>query len=352
MSSLLCGGSGSLLGGAPAGGGGPPDPHAPTHISTGSDPIPGAVSSGPSGLMTGPDKAKLDGIDAGATVNSPDAFLLARANHTGTQTASTISDFDIEVSNSPSVTANTSKVSADGSVTTHIDVSDAGSGAIITNAERSKLGGITPGAEVNPDLVSVAEVEGGTDANERVVTAARLSLNAGLNTGPRREIADNVWNGTLHAATDEGDLDGEDFVAVRVHLPEGTYTAARVVVVSTAKGGANLTAGLYADDGGTPPRPTGAPLASSAQQAAVVDAFNDFTFTVAHTQSTTGPIWVGLIGDADVGLQASEQVVAALSAYRVAFESATGGDALPNPIGTIDVAADTTIPAVGLIRDP
>ena len=35
----------------------------------------------------------------------------ARANHTGTQTASTISDFDTEVSNNSSVTANTAKIS-------------------------------------------------------------------------------------------------------------------------------------------------------------------------------------------------------------------------------------------------
>ena len=38
-------------------------------------------------------KTKLDGIASGATVNAADATLLARANHTGTQTASTISDF-------------------------------------------------------------------------------------------------------------------------------------------------------------------------------------------------------------------------------------------------------------------
>jgi len=40
-------------------------------------------------------------------------------------------------------------VSADGSVTTHNDVSDAGSGAIITGDERTKLTGIAAGAEVN-----------------------------------------------------------------------------------------------------------------------------------------------------------------------------------------------------------
>lgn len=57
-----------------------------------------------------------------------DAF--DRASHTGLQTASTISDFDATVD------ANT-KVS--GTVTAHSDVSDAGSGAIISTAERSNL---------------------------------------------------------------------------------------------------------------------------------------------------------------------------------------------------------------------
>ena len=41
-----------------------------------------------------------------------DSTFLARANHTGTQTASTISDFDTEVSNNSSVVANTAKVSS------------------------------------------------------------------------------------------------------------------------------------------------------------------------------------------------------------------------------------------------
>ncbi len=45
------------------------------------------------GLMSPADKTKLDGIAAGATANSADGVLLARANHTGTQLASTISDF-------------------------------------------------------------------------------------------------------------------------------------------------------------------------------------------------------------------------------------------------------------------
>jgi hypothetical protein len=49
------------------------------------------------GIMTAADKTKLDGVAAGATANSPDSFLRNRANHTGTQTASTISDFNSAV---------------------------------------------------------------------------------------------------------------------------------------------------------------------------------------------------------------------------------------------------------------
>ena len=46
----------------------------------------------------------------GATANDSDANLKNRANHTGTQTASTISDFDTEVANNTAVAANTAKV--------------------------------------------------------------------------------------------------------------------------------------------------------------------------------------------------------------------------------------------------
>lgn len=46
------------------------------------------------GFLSSADKIKLDGIASGATVNSSDATLLARANHTGTQLSSTISDFN------------------------------------------------------------------------------------------------------------------------------------------------------------------------------------------------------------------------------------------------------------------
>ena len=57
------------------------------------------------------EQTKLAGIAAGATVNDTDSNLKNRANHTGTQTAATISDFDTEVANNTAVAANTAKVS-------------------------------------------------------------------------------------------------------------------------------------------------------------------------------------------------------------------------------------------------
>jgi hypothetical protein len=59
--------------------------------------LPLAVAAGDAGLMTGADKTKLDGIASGATVNASDASLRDRATHTGTQTASTISDLTTTV---------------------------------------------------------------------------------------------------------------------------------------------------------------------------------------------------------------------------------------------------------------
>ncbi|HET8685110.1 MAG TPA: hypothetical protein VFM18_00435 [Methanosarcina sp.] len=48
------------------------------------------VTTSANGLMVASDKTKLDGIAAGATVNSTDFYLLNRANHSGTQPISSI----------------------------------------------------------------------------------------------------------------------------------------------------------------------------------------------------------------------------------------------------------------------
>ncbi len=59
--------------------------------STGSNAVIPSATTAAAGLLTAADKVKLDGIVAGATANSSDSTLLARANHTGTQAISTVS---------------------------------------------------------------------------------------------------------------------------------------------------------------------------------------------------------------------------------------------------------------------
>jgi hypothetical protein len=63
------------------------------HVGGGGSAHANAVASGAAGFLTGADKAKLDGIASGATANATDAQLRDRSTHTGTQAASTISDF-------------------------------------------------------------------------------------------------------------------------------------------------------------------------------------------------------------------------------------------------------------------
>jgi len=66
------------------------------------------------------DETKLDGIATGATANSSDATLLARANHTGTQLANTISDFN---------SATRAQVEAELVAGTNITITPSGTGA-------------------------------------------------------------------------------------------------------------------------------------------------------------------------------------------------------------------------------
>jgi len=65
---------------------------AAAHAGAGGAVHANVVAAGAAGFMTGADKTKLDGVAAGATTNSSDAVLLARANHTGTQSADTVVD--------------------------------------------------------------------------------------------------------------------------------------------------------------------------------------------------------------------------------------------------------------------
>jgi len=87
--------------------------------------------------ITSAERTKLQGIAEGATANQTDAHLLNRANHTGTQTSATISDFNSSVD--ARISGSSDAGHGTGSVTLHNDVTSAGSGSIITTAERTAI---------------------------------------------------------------------------------------------------------------------------------------------------------------------------------------------------------------------
>lgn len=68
-----------------------------SHVGSGGTAHANVVAGGAAGFMTGADKTKLDGIATGATANSADATLLNRANHTGTQAQSTITNLTTDL---------------------------------------------------------------------------------------------------------------------------------------------------------------------------------------------------------------------------------------------------------------
>lgn len=129
--------------------------------------------------FTTADEAKLDAIEAGAEVNNISdvnatdltdggastlhyhASDRDRANHTGTQAASTISDFDTEVSNNSDVVANTTARHSH----SNKSVLDAIT-ASFTTADETKLNGIETGATADQTGAEIAAAVSGNSITD------------------------------------------------------------------------------------------------------------------------------------------------------------------------------------------
>jgi hypothetical protein len=104
---------------------------------------------GDTAIFSGSVWQKLDNTDSVVSVNTQTGVVVLDTDDIA-EGGSNLYYTEGRVSANASVVANTAKVSADGSVTTHSDVSSAGSGAIITNAERTLVGtAVQPGDNVS-----------------------------------------------------------------------------------------------------------------------------------------------------------------------------------------------------------
>jgi hypothetical protein len=140
------------------------------------------ATTGVSGFMSGADKTKLNGVATGATANSPDATLLARANHTGTQASSTISDFAEAVDDRVAAL-----LVAGANVT--LSYNDAGNALTIAAAGG---GGAT---NLSYDAATrVIASDTGTDATLPLVTSAAAGLAPASGGGTANFLrADGTW---------------------------------------------------------------------------------------------------------------------------------------------------------------
>ena len=118
------------------------------------------------------DRAKLDGIEPGATANSPDVQLRDRSTHTGTQLASTVSDFAATVR---STTAAQLVAGANTTITqvgdTLVLASAAGAGSAVTSVA-GKTGSVT----LEKADVGLTNVDNTADVDKPVSTATAIAL--------------------------------------------------------------------------------------------------------------------------------------------------------------------------------
>lgn len=121
------------------------DVAAQSHVGSGGSAHANAVASGAAGFMTGSDKAKLDGIASAATANDTDANLKNRTNHTGTQSADTITD---GTTNKAYTATEKTKLSG---IETAADVTDAG------NVGSSIHGASAKSTPVDADTVALID---------------------------------------------------------------------------------------------------------------------------------------------------------------------------------------------------
>lgn len=179
---------------------------------------------------TATEKTKLAGIATGATANSSDATLLARANHTGTQAASTISDFS---------------AAADARVAAAVGVS-----VQAYDADLTTWAGLTPSANAQ-SLVTAADyagmralldLEAGTDfLSPAAIAAAYQPIDADLTS----------WAGVTRAAGFDAFVATPSSANLRSLLTDETGTGPAVFATSPALTTPSINSGAVLWDAGT-----------------------------------------------------------------------------------------------------
>lgn len=200
----------------PGGGGGGGDMYAavydPNNVADDAFDMDNMAEGATAKILTVAERSKLGGVASGATANSSDATLLARANHTGTQTASTISDFSSAADARLAAAVGVSVQAYDADLTTWAGITPAaGIGTFLATPTSANLAAAVTnetgsGALVfatSPTLVTPAL---GTPASGTMTNVTGLPIStgvSGLGTGVATFLATPSSANLAAALTDE-----------------------------------------------------------------------------------------------------------------------------------------------------
>lgn len=242
------------------------------------------------------EKTKLAGIATGATANSSDATLLNRANHTGTQTASTVSDFaaaaDARIA-AASINA-LANVTISGAITGQVLkyngavwVNDTDSTGGVTDGDKGDVTVTGSGATwtIDNDVVTYAKMQN-VSATDRFL--GRDSVGA----GDVEEIAPAAARTILNVA-DGATANSSDATLLNRANHTGTQTAATISDFSTAAD-ARITAAT-----GTSIQPLDTQLTAIAALSPSANQLPYFTDASTATLTTLSSFARTFIDDAD-----------------------------------------------------
>ena len=250
------------------------------------------------------DKTKLAGIATGATANDTDVNLKNRANHTGTQTASTISDFSSTVSGNTDVAANT-----------------AARHAAVTVTDSTEIDFTLTGQDITASL-KIASID-----EAKLDTSVNASLDLAVSsTQPGDNVSDLTNDAGYLATVTASDVDAEASADGYVLTSDGSGNAAWEAVAGGGSGtvtsvGATVPTGFTV---------SGSPVTTSGTLAVSYDTgYQGYTSTEATKLS-------GIETGADVTDTANVTAAGAL------MDSEVDAD-----IKTLSLPASTTISTFG-----